>query len=46
MLYRVRWKGYGLEEDTYEPEANLQNAFSRLQEYKWSSSLVANSSAS
>ena len=46
MLYQVRWKGYGPEEDTYEPEANLRNAFSCLQEYKWSSSLVGNSSAS
>ena len=46
VLYRVRWKGYGPEEDTYEPEANLRNAFSRLREYKRSSSLVANSPAS
>ena len=43
MLYRVRWKGYGPGEDTYEPEANLRNAFSHLREYKRSSSLVANS---
>ena len=45
MLYQVRWKGYGPEEDTYEPEMNLRNAFSHLREYKQSSSLVANSSA-
>ena len=34
ILYCVRWKGYGPEEDTYEMEENLRGAFSRLCEYK------------
>jgi Chromo (CHRromatin Organisation MOdifier) domain len=31
--YLVRWKGYGPEHDTFEPEIGLWNAFSRLREY-------------
>lgn len=34
ILYRVRWKGFGPGEDTYKPEINLRNAFSKLREYK------------
>jgi hypothetical protein len=34
MEYLVRWKGYGPEYDTFEPEAGLRNAFSKLREYK------------
>ena len=32
--YLVRWKGYGPEHDTFEPELALRNAFSRIREYK------------
>jgi hypothetical protein len=32
--YLVRWKGYGPEHDTFEPEKGLRNAFMRLREYK------------
>jgi Chromo (CHRromatin Organisation MOdifier) domain len=31
--YLVRWKGYGPEHDTFEPEMSLWNAFSCLREY-------------
>ena len=30
MEYLVRWKGYGLEHDTFELESHLRNAFLRL----------------
>ena len=30
----MRWKGYGPEHDTFEPETGLRNAFSKLREYK------------
>src|SRR5258708_6404084 len=29
--YLVRWKGFGLEHDTFKPEAHLRNAFSWVQ---------------
>jgi hypothetical protein len=32
--YLVRWKGYGPEHDTFEPELALRNAFAKLREYK------------
>ena len=32
--YLVRWKGYGPEHDTFEPEMGLRNAFSKLRIYK------------
>jgi hypothetical protein len=32
--YLVRWKGYGRNEDTWEPEANLRNAKEAIKEYQ------------
>ena len=34
MEYLVRWKGYGLEHDMFEPESHLRNTFLRLRSYK------------
>ena len=31
--YLVRWTGYGLEHDTWEPECNLQNCTVKIQAY-------------
>jgi hypothetical protein len=35
-FYRVRWKGYEEEEDTWEPEDNLENAVDMIADY-WKS---------
>ena len=31
--YLIRWKNFGAEEDSWEPESNLKNAGSILQDY-------------
>jgi Chromo (CHRromatin Organisation MOdifier) domain/Integrase core domain len=35
-FYRIRWKGYEEDEDTWEPEENLENAIDMISEY-WQS---------
>ena len=34
MEYLVRWKGYRLEHNMFEPEMHLRNAFLRLRSYR------------
>jgi hypothetical protein len=33
-FYLVKWKGYGLEESTWDPKTNLKNAAKHLKNYK------------
>ena len=32
-MYKVRWKGYGPEEDTWEPIENLESCLDIVEEY-------------
>ena len=34
MEYKVRWKGYTNEDDTWEPIENLQNAKAKVDDYE------------
>jgi len=34
LLFLIRWKGYSVEDDTWEPASNLKNARETLDEYK------------
>lgn len=36
IQYLVRWKGYGRDDDTWEPEANLKHAKQKIKEYEQS----------
>lgn len=33
-VYRVRWKGYGPQSDTWEPESNLRGVWKMVEKYK------------
>ena len=33
VQYRVRWKGYGSEDDTWEPESGLESAAAKIKEF-------------
>jgi len=34
IQYRIRWRGFSREDDTWEPKENLQNAADKLQEFE------------
>jgi chromobox protein 1 len=33
MGYLVKWKGYGIEENTWKPEINVKNAKAKIKEF-------------
>ena len=35
LEYKVKWKGYGTEEDSWEPKANVANAPRLIAEFHW-----------
>lgn len=40
-LYKVRWKGYGPEDDTWEPKKNLESCQDMIEEYEKKQSELA-----
>ena len=40
-MYKVRWKGYGPEEDTWEPIDNLESCLDVVEEYNQRQSELA-----
>lgn len=40
-MYKVRWKGYGPEDDTWEPKQNLESCQDMIEDYERQQSELA-----